>query len=204
MKMIKSVIPKMLGFFLILTLLCGIIFPLIITGISKVFFPKQASGSILTGEDGTKYGSALVGQQFTKNKYLWGRIMNVDTTTFTGENEEPLMYSWASNKTPAGEELETLIAERVDKIREAQPENAEQPIPQDLVTCSGSGLDPAISPAAAEFQVSRIARDRGISEDDVRAVIEKYTVKRTLGVFGEPTVNVLKVNLTLDGIKWTE
>lgn len=204
MKMIKSVIPKMLGFFLILTLLCGIIFPLIITGISKVFFPKQASGSILTDEDGTKYGSALVGQQFTENKYLWGRIMNVDTTTFTGENEEPLMYSWASNKTPAGEELETLIAERVDKIREAQPENAEQPIPQDLVTCSGSGLDPAISPAAAEFQVSRIARDRGISEDDVRAVIEKYTVKRTLGVFGEPTVNVLKVNLTLDGIKWTE
>lgn len=119
MKTIKSVIPKMLGFFLILTVICGVVFPLVVTGIAKVFFPKQATGSILVGEDGTKYGSELLGQQFTENKYLWGRIMNVDTSTFTGENGEPLMYSWASNKTPAGEELEELIAERVEKIREA-------------------------------------------------------------------------------------
>ena len=116
MKTIKSVIPKMLGFFLILTVICGVVFPLVVTGIAKVFFPKQATGSILVGEDGTKYGSELLGQQFTENKYLWGRIMNVDTSTFTGENGEPLMYSWASNKTPAGEELEELIAERVEKI----------------------------------------------------------------------------------------
>lgn len=204
MKTIKSVIPKMLGFFLILTLLCGGVFPLVITGISKVFFPKQAAGSLLIGEDGTTYGSELIGQQFAENKYLWGRIMNVDTSTFTGEAGEPLMYSWASNKTPAGEELEALIAERVDKIRKAQPESADQPIPQDLVTCSGSGLDPAISPAAAEFQVARIAKERGVSEEDVRAVIKKHTTGRALGVFGEPAVNVLKVNLTLDGIEWKE
>ena len=127
MKTIKSVIPKMLGFFLILTVICGVVFPLVVTGIAKVFFPKQATGSILVGEDGTKYGSELLGQQFTENKYLWGRIMNVDTSTFTGENGEPLMYSWASNKTPAGEELEELIAERVEKIREAQPEKEGHP-----------------------------------------------------------------------------
>lgn len=204
MKTIKAVIPRMAGFFLILTLLCGVVFPLVITGISKVFFPKQASGSILTGVDGTKYGSGLAGQQFTENKYLWGRVMNVDTSTFTGRDGEPLMYSWASNQSPAGAELEALIAERVEKIRGAQPESAGQPIPQDLVTCSGSGLDPSISPAAAEFQIARIAKERGIPESEVRAVIEKYTTKRALGVFGEPTVHVLKVNLALDGIEWTE
>ena len=93
----------MLGFFLILTVICGVVFPLVVTGIAKVFFPKQATGSILVGEDGTNSTEVSCwGQQFTENKYLWGRIMNVDTSTFTGENGEPLMYSWASNKTPAG------------------------------------------------------------------------------------------------------
>lgn len=202
MKTIKSVIPRMLGFFLIITVICGIVFPLAVTGIARVFFPKQAAGSILIGEDGTKYGSGLVGQQFTDDKYLWGRIMNLDTTTFTGTDGKPLLYAVPSNKSPAGADYEKLVAERVDQIRKAQPENAEKAIPVDLVTCSGSGLDPDISPAAAEFQVSRIARVRGISEDAVRAVIKKYTKGRVLGVFGEPTVNVLKVNLTLDGIRW--
>lgn len=200
MKTIKSVVPRVAGFFLVLTVVCGVIFPLAITGIARVLFPKQATGSILMGEDGTKYGSELLGQQFTEDKYLWGRIMNVDTTSFTGENGEPLMYGWASNKTPAGTELETLVAERVEKIRRAQPEKEGEPIPVDLVTCSGSGLDPAISPAAAEFQVNRIAVARGIAEDEVRAVIEQYTDGRALGIFGEPAVNVLKVNLALDGI----
>lgn len=200
MKTMKSVGLKTVGFFLVLTVICGVIFPLVVTGIARVVFPKQASGSILVGEDGTKYGSELLGQQFTEDKYLWGRIMNVDTASFTGENGEPMMYGWASNKSPAGEELEALIAERVAKIREAQPEKEGEPIPVDLVTCSGSGLDPAISPAAAEFQVNRIAVARGISEDEVRSVVEKYTDKRALGIFGEPAVNVLKVNLTLDGI----
>ena len=204
MKIIKSVLPRVAGFFLIMTLICGVGYPLVITGAAKVFFPKQATGSLLVGEDGTKYGSALVGQQFTQDKYLWGRIMNTDTSTFTGDDGEPLMYGWASNKTPAGEELEGMIAERVEKIRAAQPEKDGEPIPIDLVTCSGSGLDPAISPAAAEFQVSRIAKARGISEDEVRNVVKTYTKGRTFGLFGEPTVNVLKVNLTLDGIKWSE
>ena len=190
----------MAGFFLVLTLICGVIFPLVITGIARVIFPNQATGSILVGEDGTKYGSALVGQPFSDNKYLWGRIMNVDTGSFTGDSGEPLVYGWASNKSPAGEELEALITERVDKIRAAQPEKADTPIPVDLVTCSGSGLDPDISPAAADFQVSRIAEARNLMEDDVRTIIGECTEGRSLGLFGEPRVNVLKVNLALDGI----
>lgn len=204
MKMIKSVVPRMLGFFLVLTLLCGVGYPLVITGVAKVFFPRQASGSILVGEDGTQYGSALLAQPFAGNQYLWGRIMNVDTGSFADEEGNPLLYSWASNKSPAGEELETLIEARAAKIYEAHPDKAGQAIPVDLVTCSGSGLDPDISPAAAEFQVGRIAAERGMMEDDVRAIIRQYTTGRGFGVLGEPRVNVLKVNLALDGITWTE
>lgn len=201
-KTMKSVIPRVLGIFLVFTVICGFAFPLIVTGMARVFFPKQAAGSILIGEDGTKYGSGLVGQQFTGDKYLWGRIMNLDTATFTGKDGKPLLYAVPSNMSPAGADYEKLVAERVAHIRKAQPENADEPIPVDLVTCSGSGLDPDVSPAAAEFQVSRIARVRGISEADVRVVIKKYTKGRVLGIFGEPAVNVLKVNLTLDGIRW--
>ena len=166
---------------------------------------RQQSGNRKPGRPkGSTAGKKTTSPKGRKASGKKGYIMNVDTSTFTGENGEPLMYSWASNKTPAGEELEELIAERVEKIREAQPEKEGQPVPQDLVTCSGTGLDPAISPAAAEFQVSRIARERGITEDDVRAIIETYTDGRVLGVFGEPAVNVLKVNLALDGITWKE
>ena len=125
--------------------------------------------------------------------------MNVDTATFIGEDGEPLLYSWASNKSPAGEELEALVAERVKRLRAANPEQGDEPIPVDLVTCSGSGLDPDISPAAAEYQVQRIADARGIRPEDVQAVVDRYTTGRTFGLFGEPRVNVLKVNLALDG-----
>lgn len=204
MKIIKSILPKTAGFFLILTLLCGAAYPLAITAIARVFFPTQSSGTILVGEDGTKYGSGLLGQPFGEDKYLWGRVMNPDVSTYKGDGGEPLLYGGASNKSPAGEELEKLIAERVAKIRLAQPEKLEEPIPVDLVTVSGSGLDPDISPAAAEFQVSRIAAARGVTENEVREIISQYTKGRSLGLFGEPTVNVLKVNLALDGIVWSE
>lgn len=204
MKTIKTMVLKMLGFFAVLTLITGVLYPALITGISNAVFPWQARGSILVGEDGRKYGSALVAQPFSDEKYLWGRVMNIDTETFTDKNGNPLVYGWASNKSPAGEELEAMIARRVADIRASQPEKDGEPIPVDLVTCSGSGLDPEISPAAAEFQVSRIAAARNMSEDEVRSVIRQYTTGRTFGLFGEPRVNVLKVNLTLDGIKWKE
>ena len=195
MKTIKSVLPKMIGFFLIMMVITSVIYPAVITAAANVAFGSKAQGSIITGNDGKKYGSALLAQEFTGSQYLWGRIMNVDTSTFTDENGEPLMYSWASNKTPAGEEMEAMVAERVEKIREAHPEKGDEPIPVDLVTCSGSGLDPEISPAAAEYQAERIAAARGMSVKDVESVIRKYTTGKFLGVMGEPRVNVLKVNL---------
>ena len=200
MKTIKSVLPKMIGFFLIMMVITSVIYPAVITAAANVAFGNKAEGSIITGNDGRKYGSALLAQEFTGSQYLWGRIMNVDTSTFTDENGEPLMYSWASNKTPAGEELEAMVAERVEKIREAHPEKGDEPIPVDLVTCSGSGLDPEISPAAAGYQAERIASARGMSVEEVESVIQKYTTGKFLGIMGEPRVNVLKVNLALDGL----
>ena len=199
MKTVKSVIPKMLGFFLVMLVITSLVYPAVITAAARAVFPDQATGSIIVGNDGKRYGSGLLAQEFTGENYMWGRIMNVDTATFIGEDEEPLLYSWASNKSPAGEELEALVAERVKRLRAANPEQGDEPIPVDLVTCSGSGLDPDISPAAAEYQVQRIADARGIRPEDVQAVIDRYTTGRTFGLFGEPRVNVLKVNLALDG-----
>ena len=199
MKTVKSVIPKMLGFFLVMLVITSLIYPAVITAAARAMFPDQATGSIIVGNDGKRYGSELLAQEFTGENYMWGRIMNVDTATFIGEDGEPLLYSWASNKSPAGEELEALVAERVKRLRAANPEQGDEPIPVDLVTCSGSGLDPDISPAAAEYQVQRIADARGMRPEDVQAVIDRYTTGRTFGLFGEPRVNVLKVNLALDG-----
>ena len=199
MKTVNSVIPKMLGFFLVMLVITSLVYPAVITAAARAVFPDQATGSIIVGNDGKRYGSELLAQEFTGENYMWGRIMNVDTATFIGEDGEPLLYSWASNKSPAGEELEALVAERVKRLRAANPEQGDEPIPVDLVTCSGSGLDPDISPAAAEYQVQRIADARGIRPEDVQAVVDRYTTGRTFGLFGEPRVNVLKVNLALDG-----
>lgn len=206
-KTLKCVTVKALIILLVMTLLCGVIYPLAVTGVSQLFFRDQANGSIIE-VDGKKYGSALLAQEFTGDEYLWGRIMNVNLTAFfddngnpvVDDNGNPLMYSGPSNKTPAGGELEALVAERVEKIKAAHPKKGDQPIPVDLVTCSGSGLDPEISPAAASYQVERIARERGMDVAEVQDVIAKYTTGKWLGIFGEERVNVLKVNLALDGI----
>ncbi len=200
MNTIKSVIPKMAGFFLVMLLITSVLYAAAITGIAAVCFPEQSGGSIIVGGDGRKYGSALLAQEFTEDRYMWGRIMNVDTSTYTDENGEPMLYSGPSNKTPAGGELEQLVAERTRRLQESNPERAGEPVPVDLVTCSGSGLDPEISPAAAAYQVARIAGERNMTEEEVQAVVDRYTEGRTLGIFGEPRVNVLKVNLALDGI----
>lgn len=200
MKTVKLILPQMTGFFFVMMVITSLIYPAAVTAIANAAFKNQATGSIITGNDGKKYGSALLAQNFTGNEYLWGRIMNVDTDTFSDENGEPLLYAWASNKTPAGEELEAVVAERVEAVREAHPEKEETPVPVDLVTCSGSGLDPEISPAAAVYQAERIAKARNMSVEEVEAVIKKYTTGRLLGILGEPRVNVLKVNMALDGL----
>ncbi|MEG2081213.1 MAG: potassium-transporting ATPase subunit C, partial [Oscillospiraceae bacterium] len=133
-------------------------------------------------------------------KHMWGRIMNIDISTYKDKNGKTLMYASPSNISPASEKYEKLVAERVEMIKKANPQMNETAIPVDLVTCSGSGLDPHISPVAAEYQIKRLASANGISTDSVKEIIKKCTSGRFLGVFGEETVNVLKVNLMLDGI----
>lgn len=195
----STIVWKVLGLFLILSLLTGILFPAVITGISGLLFREKANGSLIE-VDGKTYGSVLLAQKFTGDEYLWGRVMNIDSSTYTNEDGEVLMYSAPSNLSPASEEYEALVAERVEKIRKAHPEKEGEKIPSDLVTVSGSGLDPHISPKAAEYQIERIARSRGMETEEVEKIIEKYTEGRFLGVLGEKTVNVLEVNLALDGI----
>lgn len=169
----------------VMTVICGVIYPGIVTGIAQAAFPEKANGSVITVtlKDGTKkeLGSALIAQEFTKPEYLIGRP--------TG----------TTNLSPVGEEQKKLVQERVDWLHSIDPDNAAD-IPADLVTASGSGVDPNISPAAAEYQVARIASKRNMSEENVREIIKKYTTGRFLGFWGEPAVNVLKVNLALDGL----
>ena len=199
MKALKSVFPKALMIFLLFTVICGVAYTGVVTGVAQLIFPDKANGSLIE-VDGKKYGCELLGQQYTDEEHMWGRIMNVDISTYKDENGKTLMYAAPSNLSPASDEFEDLVAERVKMIREANPDMNETSIPVDLVTCSGSGLDPHISPAAAEYQVARVAKANDMTEDEVRAIIKQCTAGRFLGIFGEETVNVLKVNLMLDGI----
>lgn len=199
MKTLKNVMPKAAIIFLIFTVLCGAVYTGVVTGIAQLIFPDKANGSIIE-VDGKKYGCALLGQQYTDKRHMWGRIMNVDVSTYKDGNGKILMYAVPSNLSPASEEYKELIGERVEMLRAANPDMDETAIPVDLVTCSGSGLDPHISPAAAEYQVTRLAKANDMSENEVRDIIAKCTDGRFLGLFGEETVNVLEVNLMLDGI----
>ena len=199
MKTLKNVLPKAAIIFLIFTLLCGVVYTGVVTGMAQLIFPDKANGSIIE-IDGKKYGCELLGQQYTDEAHMWGRIMNIDVSTYHDENGTTLMYAAPSNLSPASAEYEALVAERVELLRAANPDMDETAIPVDLVTCSGSGLDPHISPAAAEFQVARIAKAAGRTETEVREIIQTCTDSKFLGVFGEESVNVLKVNLMLDGI----
>lgn len=206
----KKVIGKTAVLFFIMMLVTGFIYTMMITGIGQLFFKHQANGSIIE-VGGVKYGSELLGQQFQDPAHLWGRIVLPDIGTYTDEEGNPLMYAWASNKSPAGDEqaygeegyqdsYEAAVAARVEMIKAANPDAVMAAIPVELVTCSGSGLDPHISPAAAEYQVPRLAKENNMTEDEVRAIIDKYTNGKFLGILGEETVNVLKVNLALEGI----
>nr|WP_122012318.1 potassium-transporting ATPase subunit KdpC [Maliibacterium massiliense] len=199
MKNTKGVFSRAALFMLLSLVVCGLVYTAVCTGIGQLFFPKQANGSIIE-VDGKKYGSALLGQQFADEDHMWGRIMNIDAETYKDENGNPVMYAWASNLSPASPEYEQLVAARVAAIRAAHPEQGDTPIPADLVTCSGSGLDPHISVAAAQYQIPRIARNTGRTEQEVQQIVDRYTTGRFLGIFGEPTVNVLEVNLALEGI----
>ncbi len=183
---------------LIFTILCGLAYMLAMTGIAQLLFPYQANGSLITVKGHTY--STLLGQSYSDDGHLWGRIVNVDTKTFTDSQGHEVMTAGPSNLSPASSRYKELVAQRVARIVKADPKADTASIPEDLVTCSGSGLDPDISPAAADYQVPRIAAATGRSPGQVRAIIQKYTTGRFLGLFGEPRVNVLEVNLALDGI----
>lgn len=195
--MFKGVASRALGVFALFTVVCGLGYTLVVTGIAQVAFPYQANGSLIKVDDKI-VGSELIGQNFEDEDHMWGRIQNVSVVE--DENGELMAYSAPSNLSPASEEYQELVNARVDKIRAANPDADMKSVPVDLVTCSGSGLDPEISPDAAEYQVPRLAKATGKSEDEVRDIIAKCSKGRFLGVFGEPTVNVLKVNLMLDGV----
>lgn len=194
--MFKGIASRALGVFALFTIVCGLGYTLVVTGVAQLAFPYQANGSLIT-VDGKVVGSELIGQNFDDEAHMWGRIQNVSIVE--GEDGELMAYGAPSNLSPASEEYRPLVDARVKKIRAANPDADMDAVPVDLVTCSGSGLDPEISPDAAEYQVPRLAKATGKSEDEVRDIIAACTKGRFLGVFGEPTVNVLKVNLMLDG-----
>jgi K+-transporting ATPase ATPase C chain len=183
---------------LALTVITGGAYPLLVTGIAQAAFPRQANGSLLEPK-GKALGSSLIGQPFDDPKYFWGRL-----SATTDANGKPLPYnggsSLGSNLGPTNPALTEAAKARVDALRAADPD-AREPIPVDLITASGSGLDPHVSPAAALYQLHRVARARGLDEGRVRALVDANTDGRSLGLFGEPGVNVLELNLALDGAR---
>jgi potassium-transporting ATPase KdpC subunit len=176
--------------FLLLTVVTGVVYPGLVTLVAAVVFPAQSGGSLVT-VDGKVVGSRLIGQSFSAPKYFWGR------PSATGPVPNNGAVSSGSNLGPLNPALAAAVESRVAALRAADPGNT-RPVPVDLVTASGSGLDPQISVAAAEFQVPRVARERGLPEAKVREQVRAATEGRTLGILGEPRVNVLELNLALD------
>jgi K+-transporting ATPase ATPase C chain len=178
--------------FVLLTLITGVVYPLIMTGLAQSLFPRQANGSLIIS-NGQAVGSALIGQAFDDPTYFWGRLSATSPFPYNAA------ASAGSNLGPLNANLVKAAQARIDALRGADPDNT-MPIPVDLVTASGSGLDPHISVAAALYQVPRVARARGLDEDQVRALVARFTEGRQFGILGEPRVNVLRLNLALDGV----
>ena len=183
----KKQLVVALLFTLVTTLIFGIIYPLLVTLIAQVAFPERANGSLIV-KNGEIIGSRLIGQRFSSDKYFHSRPSSA------GNGYDP-MASSGSNLGPTNQLLISRVRDDVAKLQQERPGAA---IPTDLVTASGSGLDPDISPASAEFQIPRVAKARGISSDELRAVVARHTQGRQYGIFGEPRVNVLELNLDLD------
>jgi potassium-transporting ATPase KdpC subunit len=189
----SAVLRPAITLFLLLTLLTGIVYPLLVTAIARVLFPQQAAGSIVM-RDGQAVGSTLIGQSFSDPRHFWGRPSATTPQPYNGT------ASNASNLGPLNPALTEAIAARIATLRAADPGNA-APVPVDLVTASGSGLDPHISAAAANYQAARVARARGLDLERVQALIAAHTEGRLWGIIGEPRVNVLELNLALDALK---
>ena len=179
--------------FLLLTVVTGIIYPLLVTGVAQLAFPEKANGSLL-GKGSGHAGSELIGQPFDDPKYFWGRLSATPDFPYNSAS------SSGSNLGPSNPALMEAVKARVEALQKADSGNP-SPVPIDLVTSSGSGLDPHISPAAAVYQTPRVARARGLSEEQVRYLVNQFTEQRQLGFLGEPRLNVLKLNLALDELR---
>lgn len=188
--MFSQIIRPAILMTVVMTVLTGVIYPLVVTGIAQTVFPDQASGSLVY-HDGKAVGSSLIGQPFDDPKYFWSR------PSATGPFAYNAAASSGSNQGPLEPALHAAVKSRIEALRAADPEN-DKPVPVDLVTASASGLDPHISPAAAEYQVGRVAKARGLEEQKVRDILLHHTAPRTFGLLGEPRVNVLELNLALD------
>jgi K+-transporting ATPase ATPase C chain len=189
----KEQIRSAILMFVILTLLTGIFYPAFITGAAYLFFPHQANGSMLY-RNNKFIGSVLIGQEFTDPKYFWGRISGTSPVAYNSSS------SSGSNLGPSNPALIKKVKERIGALKEFDPDNV-NPVPIDLVTSSASGLDPHISIAGAYYQIPRVARMRGLTEDTLKDIVNRHTNGRIFGLIGEPVVNVLELNLELDSIK---
>ncbi|HET6464878.1 MAG TPA: potassium-transporting ATPase subunit KdpC [Nitrospiria bacterium] len=178
---------------IILTVVTGVLYPLAVTGMAQVIFSHQANGSLIA-QNGQPVGSTLIGQPFDDPKYFWGRLSATSPYPYNAAS------SSGSNLGPTNDALLKSVKDRIDALKAADPENS-APVPVDLVTASGSGLDPHISPAAAEYQVHRVAKVRGLNEAKVRALVTAHTEGRQFGLLGEPRVNVLRLNLALNDLR---
>jgi len=186
----KTLLRPAISLFLLLTVVTGIAYPLVVTGVAKVAFPDQAGGSLIV-KDGKPIGSALIGQNFADPKYFWGRPSATSPQPYNGT------ASGGSNQGPLNPALTDAVKGRIDALKAADPGN-DKPVPADLVTASGSGLDPHISPAAAEYQAARVAKARGLPLEKLNALIGQHTEGRQWGLFGDPRVSVLALNNALD------
>jgi K+-transporting ATPase ATPase C chain len=189
----KSHLRIGLVLFLLLTFLTGVVYPLTITLLAQIVFPHQANGSILE-RDGQWIGSELIGQNFDDPRYFWGRPSATDSFPYNAAS------SGGSNLGPTNPDQLKAVKERIEAMQRAHPDQS-GPVPVDLVTASASGLDPHISPAAADYQVARVAKARGVTEDLMRQLVSSHTEGRTLGLLGERRVNVLRLNLALDEVQ---
>lgn len=189
----RSILRPAVVLLILLTVITGVVYPLVVTAVARVLFPAQAAGSLIV-KDGKAVGSRLIGQPFSDPKYFWSRPSATSPQPYNG------LSSGGSNLGPLNPALTDAVKARIAALQAADPGNR-APIPVDLVTASGSGLDPDISLAAAYYQADRIARSRHLSPDRVRALIADHTQGRWLGVLGEPRVNVLELNLSLDTMK---
>jgi K+-transporting ATPase ATPase C chain len=188
----KTLLRPAVSLFVLLTAVTGVVYPLAVTGIAKVAFPEAADGSLIV-KDGKAVGSSLIGQNFSDPGHFWGR------PSATSPQPNNATASGGSNLGPLNPALVDAVKGRIDALKAADPDN-KLPIPADLVTASGSGLDPHISPEAAAYQVARIAGQRHLLAADVKALVSQHTEGRQWGVFGEPRVNVLQLNIALDSL----